>query len=228
MSAAQAETAVVEALRRGAGTQREIARVAKLPIAEVARSVQRLRFKGKIKFDKLELSESMLAAGANPAAGVEAGSEDAPNEGAAAADPPAAAPEPAPARPKRRYGERPNLARIRAEAERDPGEAGSVVDRIEAEAAATTARRRLARSTGTVTSPIPGRRGELPEDLTGIEMIQTVAMKSPADLIKALDRKHPELWARCVALGRALGQRPAEALYRALESGLEIEEEAAA
>lgn len=94
------------------------------------------------------------------------------------------------------------------------GGESSVRERVEAEAAASGARRRLAQSTGTVSHILDLNPGL-------VERIQTELADSPSDLIKAVTRKHPVLWRRAVLLGRATGMSPAGALYRAIEAGLD-------
>jgi hypothetical protein len=86
---------------------------------------------------------------------------------------------------------------------------------VRREAELSSARRRLAQSTGTVCSVLDAAA---PASLA--ERIQTALAETPADLIKAVHRRHPPLWARAVALGRAMGMLPATALYDAIERGL--------
>jgi hypothetical protein len=82
------------------------------------------------------------------------------------------------------------------------------------------ARRRLARSTGTVRQPLEARRFGIP-DLGAGEAVATLLVETPHDLAVAINRKHPALWKRIVMLARVRGERPAQCLYAALEAGLD-------
>lgn len=61
MSPRAEEEAVVAALRAGAEKPAAVRAATGLTVSAVAAAVQRLRYQGKIKFDRLELSASMLA-----------------------------------------------------------------------------------------------------------------------------------------------------------------------
>jgi hypothetical protein len=68
------------------------------------------------------------------------------------------------------------------------------------------------------------RKAEEPErfdpPLSVPELIQTGLAATPADLVRAVNRRHPEMWRRAVRLGRAHGVLPSIALYDALDRGL--------
>jgi len=74
----------------------------------------------------------------------------------------------------------------------------------------------------------PGARSRIPPiagmRLDLVETVQTLMAEAPKDLITAITRKHPALWRRAIALGRAAGVSPAAALYDALEAGLTSKE----
>jgi hypothetical protein len=81
-------------------------------------------------------------------------------------------------------------------------------------------RRRAALSTATVSQPLELRKFGVP-DLDFVEGMQSLLAEHPNDLMAAISRKHPQLWRRVIILGRARGERPAAALYAALERGLD-------
>jgi hypothetical protein len=81
-------------------------------------------------------------------------------------------------------------------------------------------RRRQARSIGGVNQPLEIRKFGVADMGIG-EGIASMLADTPHDLIVAIGRKHPQLWRRVITLGRATGQRPAQALYAALERGLD-------
>jgi hypothetical protein len=91
---------------------------------------------------------------------------------------------------------------------------------VREEATAAGARRYRARSTGTVRQPLELLALKMP-DLSLVETVSSMLAEDPHDLVAAIHRKHPPLWRRILQLGRATGQRPAEALYAALERGLD-------
>jgi hypothetical protein len=95
----------------------------------------------------------------------------------------------------------------------------TLAEEVKAEAATLADRRRAARSTGHA-KPIDAK------PVSAAEMIQTIAIADPLDLMRVVNLKHPELWRRAVLLGRATGQRPLQALYAALEAGLDAIEQA--
>jgi hypothetical protein len=105
---------------------------------------------------------------------------------------------------------------VEAAAEAAPGTDRPLVERVRHEAEVSAARRRLARCTGRAHS---GLTPPAPETL--VEQLQSMLAETPEDLIRAIHRAHPVLWRRLVLLGRAYGERPAQALYRALETGIE-------
>lgn len=81
-------------------------------------------------------------------------------------------------------------------------------------------RRRRARSTGTVRQPLELRKFAV-RDMDLAEGVSSLLVEQPNDLMVAISRKHPQLWRRVLLLGRAEQMRPAEALYAALEAGLD-------
>jgi hypothetical protein len=81
-------------------------------------------------------------------------------------------------------------------------------------------RRRRASSTATVRQPLELRKFGVP-DMTFSEGLTSLLAEDPSDLMAAISRKHPKLWRRVILLGRASQRRTAEALYAALERGLD-------
>jgi hypothetical protein len=92
---------------------------------------------------------------------------------------------------------------------------------VREEANERTDRRRTARSTGTVRVPLELRERFKLDDLSGSEAIGCMLTDDPKAVMRAVERRHPGLWRRCILLARATGKSPMEALYRALERGLD-------
>ena len=224
--------------------------------AELAAAVQSLRYAGKIAWDAIALSDSMITNGAEqetPAA-PEGGAGSRPTDGAPPSSPDPAPPEWAPA-----DGPEANCAASGPDDEDDEDYPGGVNDAeaarpapqrsppggwrkasniggarpspapahetevqrsIREQAADTVARRRLARSTGTVSHPLELRKFGVP-DMDFAEGVASLLVEEPKDLIAAVTRKHPQLWRRVILLGRRAGKRPAEVLFEALEAGLD-------
>ena len=224
-STKQLDEALIAYLRTLPGAAAAAAARAELGCSagELKAARERLQCRGKLLWNKLELAPSMRQAAA-PAAGghasdlpalgnpSEAGGGEqhsaaepvaAAEEGVEARLPPAATPSPAPlAPPVPPPSPRPSLA-----------------EEVAAEAQATTDRRRGARKLSGLHVVAP---------LTLVERVQTLAAETPADLIAAITRKHPQLWQRAIMLGRACGAMPATVVYDALDRGLTAIEGAAA
>jgi hypothetical protein len=81
-------------------------------------------------------------------------------------------------------------------------------------------RRRSALSTATVSQPLELRKYGVP-DMTFSEAIGSMLSDDPKAIMRAVSRKHPAMWRRCILLGRATGKSPMLALYAALEAGLD-------
>lgn len=101
-----------------------------------------------------------------------------------------------------------------------PAHEPEIARQVREEAEELRSRRYRARSTGTVRVPLELRKFGVP-DLSFGEGVATMLAETPHDLIAAVHRKHPQLWKRVIQLGRAEQRRPAEALYAALERGLD-------
>lgn len=84
------------------------------------------------------------------------------------------------------------------------------------EAAEKGLRRRSARSTGTVVNVI--------DSLSTAEMVATMMVETPGDLVAYARRCWPDLWARIVLLARAEGVSPGAELLAIVEVGLAAEE----
>lgn len=109
----------------------------------------------------------------------------------------------------------------RAEVERAAAPAPPVLtlaEQVKQEASTLGARRAAARSTGSVKKPVGVDRPEL----SLVEQIQSELARHPEDVIRAINRRHPDLWQRVLKLGRSLDEHPATALYRALAAGLDV------
>lgn len=95
-----------------------------------------------------------------------------------------------------------------------------IARQIREEVEGTLDRRRRSTSTATVRQPLELKKFGV-RDMTFGEGVASLLAENPNDLMAAITRKHAELWRRVLLLGRATDQRPAEALYAALERGLE-------
>jgi len=149
-------------------------------------SIQRLQMKGKLEWNKVALTSSMIDQDVSRADTQTQGDADgAGAEWSSASSP--SPPEPAPI---------------------------AIKEQVRREAEAAGSRRRKARMIG------QGNNGMAMPSL--VERIQTALVEEPADLMRAVNRKHPELWSRVLQLGRAIDQSPALTLYRAIEAGLAV------
>lgn len=228
--------------------------------AELAAAVQSLRYQGKLSWDRLALSPSMLA-GEEPAPGsaiapiaAEEGTaaakstspssgpdddDDYPGEvndttgagnSAALAGPAEGASSPSPVHgfvPRRllhQAGISTAITRAGARPVPVPEHEPEVGRQVREEVEQTMLRRRRATSTATVSQPLELRKFGVP-DLNFAEGMQSLLAETPHDLMAAIARRHVALWRRVILLGRARGERPAEALYAALEAGLQQLEE---
>ena len=185
MNAREIEAAIVAELQhvvdgRAAPKVSELRARLACSLGELRQVIASMRMKGKLRWDELRLSPSMLEDPASAAV--------TPQESASTAvvqpEPEPKAQEPAPQ---------------------------PIADQVRAEALQNGKRRRIARCTGRIH----------PVDLSLPERIQTEMAAEPQDLIKAIHRRHPSLWARSVQLSRQLAVLPATALYQALELGLD-------
>lgn len=190
-----AEKAIVAAMRAGASTLSAIREATGLRAPEISSTVQSMRFAGKIAFDSLTLAPSMMIG--NSAAAVTC--EESPGHAAEAG-------REAPAR-----GEEPDRGGGDVAHSSPPSRA--IAEEVKAEAQAAGDRRRNARVIGT-SRPLSKH--------SVATFVQTADDPEPSDIIQAVNRVHPELWRRCVALGRALPLSPFGTLYRAIEAGLTV------
>jgi hypothetical protein len=202
--------------------------------AELAGAVQALRYAGKLAWDSLELSDSMRAAGPDD-------HDDYPGEvndrstGETSAQPvaPPALPNPEPVAPavassrplcsaatSRKVGLHTAQTRAGSRPLPAPQHEPEIARQVREEVNEGMARRRLAKSTSTVAQPLELKKFGV-ADMSLAEGIQSLLAENPQDLIAAVSRKHNVLWRRVIELGRASGQRPSEALYAALERGLQ-------
>lgn len=237
--------------------------------AELAATVLSLRYRGKLEWDRLALSESMkLAAEVEPALAAASASADVPSTAAGpddeddedypgavndrAVEQPVARPahnledrpasrsegraaaadgsSPAPATgPSGGFVARssPRKGSIRGASTRastrplPPPRHESELARLVREECNERARRRaLARSTGTVRTPVE-LKPVGPAGLSFAEGVAALLAETPADVMLAIRRKHPQLWRRVILVGRRAEKRSAEALYWALEAGLD-------
>jgi hypothetical protein len=102
-----------------------------------------------------------------------------------------------------------------------PAHEPEVARQVREEAEELRSRRNRARSTGTVRIPLDlTRKFDLP-DMNFSEAIGSMLSDTPQSVMRAVSRKHVDLWRRCILLGRATGKSPMQALYSALEGGLE-------
>jgi hypothetical protein len=106
---------------------------------------------------------------------------------------------------------------MRAEVDAEAKPEADVAQQVREEAQLRGERRRTARGTGTVRRVLDGATA-----LTLVEQVQSALVAEPNDLIRTVKRKHPQLWQRIVQLGRDVGEHPALALYRAIETGLDV------
>jgi hypothetical protein len=102
-----------------------------------------------------------------------------------------------------------------------PAHEPEVARQVREEVNEQAARRNRAKSTGTVRVPLELRDRFKLDDLTGSEAIGCMLTEDPKAVMRAVERRHPGLWRRCILLARATGKSPMEALYRALERGLD-------
>jgi DNA-directed RNA polymerase subunit L len=268
MSSAVLQQSVIDELRLCAGgaipTMRELRLAIDCSAAELAGAVQALRYGGKLKWDALELSPSMIdqdtvssrqreetprsvgcderaAGGAKPipdeGGPTAAGPDDEDDEDypggvndidggscAGTADDPAAAPEP---QPVTGFGSRRQLhsAGIHAANTRAAAAAAGAGARARDRAPGPRGmQRNAARRPGALDRhrPAAARAAQIRgPDMTLAESVSSMLAEDPHDLIVAVNRRHPLLWRRVLLLGRASAERPAQALYAAIERGLD-------
>jgi hypothetical protein len=239
------ECGLVDELRLCAGgkapTMSELRRQIDCTAAELSEVIQALRFQGKLSWDTLALSPSMLAgavaregtAGALPAAegGAEPVSVEVPPSGPD--DPERDYPgevndksepigKPAPAAPVSTFGHRGRHAAQTRAANKPvppPRHELEVERQVREEANETVGRRQLGRSTATVRQPLELRKFGVP-DLSFAEGVHSLLAETPQDLMRAIERKHVATWRRIILLSRTRGERPAQSLYAVLEAGL--------
>jgi hypothetical protein len=217
--------------------------------AELGGAIQSLRYQGKLHWDRLALSASMIASSEE---GTEALPE--PEGGAAAAkvtsppsgpddeddeDYPGGVNDVAPEAPVGDHQPRqPEVAgfvpkallhkagvhgaqtHAAARPVPAPEHEPEIARLVREDATTATQRRRQARSTGTVRQPIELRKYGVP-DMSMSEVIGSMLSDDPKMIMRAVSRKHPAMWRRCILLGRATAKSPMQALYAALETGLD-------
>lgn len=206
---------------------------------DIKSAIQSLRYQGKLHWSRLELSPSVRcpgdsAKGDDPSMlGEPEPDADYPSEvndeisggqqfGKPTADAAAGECEHAPRQPSTfgLRGRHAAASRAAARAVPPPRHEPEIARQVREEANQASSRRRSARSTGTVRSPLELAKFGVP-DMSLSEAVTSLLAEQPHDLIAAVNRKHPLLWRRVVLLARATGQRPAAALYAALERGLD-------
>lgn len=216
--------------------------------AELAGAVQSLRYQGKPEWDRLALSPSMIEQSDGPAGPPEAeGGAVAPpppsatspagpddeddypgevNDAGQASGPGGSHPrqqEAAGFVPKallHRAGVHAASTRAAAKPIPAPEHEPEIARLVREEVNETSARRYRARSTGTVRQPLELRKFGL-ADLNFAEGVASLLAETPHDLMVAVSRRHPQLWRRVLLLGRSSAERPAQALYAAIERGLD-------
>jgi hypothetical protein len=101
-----------------------------------------------------------------------------------------------------------------------PAHEPEIARQIREECNESAERRRRAHSTGTVRQPLELRKFGVAELSLG-EGFASLLAETPHDLMVAVSRRHPLLWRRVLLLGRSSAERPAQALYAAIERGLD-------
>jgi hypothetical protein len=101
-----------------------------------------------------------------------------------------------------------------------PKHESEVARAVREEVEETRVRRRSATSTATVSRPLELRKFGV-DDMSFAEGVASLLVEEPNNLMAAISRKHPVLWRRVILLGRRREERPAQALYAALERGLD-------
>lgn len=89
--------------------------------------------------------------------------------------------------------------------------ASVIAEQVRCEAAAAAHRRKQARSTGTVASPIAA---------VAIDIMQSEMVATPSDLVGLVREQWPYLWARIRAEAHRQGHSPIAQLFAAIEAGL--------
>jgi hypothetical protein len=244
-SAAAVQAAVIDELRLCSGGKPPTMRELRLAIgdcsaAAIAAAVQTLRYQGKVAWDALDLSESMKSAGdegkstPRPAEGPEptagtmprrqrSGPDDEDDEdypgGVNDARPVPASGGFVPPALARKAGVHAAQTRSAARPLPVPKHESEVARKVREEVEDLRTRRRAALSTATVSRPLELKKSGV-ADLSFAEELASLLVESPHDLMVAISRKHPGLWRRVILLGRRRDERPAQALYAALERGL--------
>lgn len=199
------ERALVEAMRAGAATLSAIREATGLKAKEISAIVRRLRYQGKILFGELTLAASMR--GDDIPAAAAGGEVPRGKTGGRGRSAPA-------------KGDEPGRGGGDAAASASPPTPRSVTiaEEVKAEEAARGDRRRVARKI--LTQPLP----DAPRGAAIATLVQTLVDPEPSDLVRAVQRVHPEFWARCVDLAERLDVSPFAAFYRALGAGLTVVE----
>lgn len=179
--------------------------------AELRASIARLRNRGKLHWERIELAPSMLLQETEAPAG-----EASPEKPGPCPEPRRREPFPGPIEEIGTGGAEPVALSPRAPAPPPPAPAPARPPIAEAVAVEAGERRRQAASIAQ-----PWKLGNVrPEGV--VETIQSGLAETPGDLIKAVGRRHPDLWRRVLLLGRAHGVMPSVALYDALDRGLTV------
>jgi hypothetical protein len=239
VSAGQIQNAVIAALRdayvrSAAPLQRSqlrwvvAATVGTCTAAELAAAVQVLRYQGKLHWDRLELSASLLVDLNIARAAPETATGPDDDEGEdypggvndAAAEIPVEVAGFVPKALLHKAGVHGAQTRAAARPVPAPEHEPEIARLVREDATVATQRRRQARSTGTVRQPIELRKYGVP-DMSMSEVIGSMLSDDPKMIMRAVSRKHPAMWRRCILLGRATAKSPMQALYAALETGLE-------
>lgn len=225
--------------------RRVAAEVGACSSAELAAAVQALRYQGKLSWDRLSLSPSMIET-ERAVAPVAAPAEAPP--GASAADGPegsnssaeASGPDdeddedypggvndlrpPRPLAPRRtsvRAGVHAANTRAASRPLPVPEHEPEVARQVREEVEALSDRRRRASSTSTVRQPLEIRKFGIP-DLNLGEAIDCMLSQEPQAIMRAVQRTHVDNWRRVILLARATGRTPMQVLFDALERGLEL------
>jgi len=210
---ADAELRIVEAMRLGAASLSAIREATGLKAAEVSAAVQAMRYQGKVAFGRLELSPSMMVEAVKKTLPRSEQEQDSAAAAAREASPGHAAEA---GRDVPASGEEPDAQSGGGDKAPPPPArpTSRLAEEVNAEAREQGDRRRSARM-------ITGTTRGLPRPLTATA-IQTLEPPEPSEVVRAVNRVHPRLWRRCVAVARPLNISPFAALYRALGAGLDL------
>jgi hypothetical protein len=205
---------IVEALREGVHDFVALRRAVGCTASELRAGVQRLRWAGKVEMGALRLAPSMIENSAEvvgtqppPDGPAEPGPAQRrrAQDGAGAEDPDAPAPTP-------HYNARGAAALERARARSVPSPTPALAAVVREEAEVQAARRKAARRTG-------GGVG-VTLDLSLSEQVATLVVEEPADAIRVVKRRWPDLWSRVVLQAREEKMHPGPMMFALIERGL--------